>query len=118
MRIRAERKNNNTGVRSYLAGKLEGHYTLIWGLATLIAVLIFLAAGIYTKRYLNREFIGEETRFLQRCRQNPKNNGRRCEELLAARGEVKKSRYSDSMRSPQRPPFLLSDADADLTPTP
>ncbi len=90
----------------------------MWGVATLATALLCVLAGVYAKRYLNREFIGEQTRVLQQCRQNPRINPKLCEELLVARGEIKQPRYSKTMRGPQRPPFLLSDTNADLTPAP
>jgi hypothetical protein len=98
--------------------KPEHNYPLIWGLVTLLTVLLCIAAGVYTKRYLNREFIGEQTRILQQCRQDPSSNPKLCEELLIARGEIKQSPYAKTMRGPQRPPFLLYDSNADLTPVP
>jgi hypothetical protein len=97
---------------------ISTQYVFLWGMATLLIVVLFAGLGIYAKRYMNREFIGAQTRLVQECRANPKAKGRVCEDLLIARGEIEKPKYSETMRSPQRPPFLLSDGELDLTPVP
>jgi hypothetical protein len=97
---------------------ISTQYVFLWGMFTLLIVILFAGLGIYAKRYMSREFIGEQTRLVQECRANPKSKGKVCEDLLIARGAIEQSKYSKTMRSPQRPPFLLSDGDADLTPVP
>jgi hypothetical protein len=83
---------------------------------TAVTVVVFAVLGAYAKRYMDRDFVGEQSKLLQQCRANPEVNREQCEELLMARGELKQPRYSKTMRGPQRPPFLLSDSNADLTP--
>jgi hypothetical protein len=96
--------------------RLPSNYALFWGVATVIAVLLCAILGVIGQRYLNREFIGETTRELKQCRDNPDSNKKLCRELLTARGELVETPTAGGLRSPRQPPFQLADDDADLTP--
>lgn len=79
-------------------------------------MVVLAAIGAYAKQYMDRGFMGEQTKLLRQCRKSPHINRQQCEDLLIARGEIKEPRYSKSLRGPQRPPFLLSDSSADPAP--
>jgi len=110
----------NTGINSLLRslGKTSTgrRYSFVLGLVTLVITALCALAGIYAKRYLDREFLGEQTRAIEQCRRNPQGSPELCKRLLNERGEIERSTYSATMRGPQQPPFVISDKDADLTP--
>jgi len=101
-------------VREYL----DSRQGLVWGIATLLVVLALASVGAYMKDYMQRDFIGQRTKLLYECRKNPKSKRDACEKLLIERGELNQPRHEDTLRGPQKPPFLLYESDADLTPVP
>ena len=111
----AQAKNTiRQNVREYL----DSRQALVWGVATLLVVLAFASVGAYMKDYMERDFIGQRTKLLYECRKNPKNKSNVCEKLLIERGEFNQPRHANTLRGPQKPPFLLYESDADLTPVP
>ncbi len=113
-----QRRSDGREAAPHLIGKAgnERLYSFLWGVVTVAAIIICILAGMYSKRYLNREFIGEQTRAIEQCRQNPRSSPQLCERLSKARGEVERSNYTSTLRGPQQPPYYFSDHNADLTP--
>lgn len=65
-------------------GYLRNPLTL-WAAATLATITVCVGAGMLFQRYLHREFLGEETKLIHLCKQNPTLKKPECEELLARR---------------------------------
>ena len=105
-------------VRQNVREYLDSRQGLVWGITTLLVVLACASVGAYMKEYMERDFIGQRTRLLYECRKNPKVKREPCEKLLIDRGELSQPRNANTLRGPQKPPFLLYESDADLTPAP
>lgn len=91
--------------------RVVSNQPLVWGNVTLCAVIVFAGLGTYSKLYMNRDFLGERTKILHKCRENPNFNRSICEELLMARGEVSRLRASKVMRGLHQALFQLGDSD-------
>jgi|GEM_PF-6931287 len=105
-------------LRQKIAEYFDSRQGLVWGVATLLVVLACASVGAYMKEYMERDFIGQRTKLLYECRKNPKIKRETCEKLLIERGELSQPRHANTLRGPQKPPFLLYESDADLTPVP
>ena len=93
--------------------RVVSNQPLLWGAFTLCSVLAFAGLGTYSKLYMHRDFLGERTKILHKCREHPNFNRSVCEELLMARGEVGRLRASKVMRGLHQAPFQLGDAEED-----
>lgn len=105
-------------IRRRINEYLDTRQGLVWGVATLLVVIACGMIGAYMKQYMERDFIGQRTKLLYECRKNPKIKRDACEKLLMERGELDQPKHANSLRGPQKPPFLLYESDADLTPVP
>ena len=105
-------------VRQKIWEYLDSRQGVVWGVATLLVVLACASVGAYMKEYMERDFIGQRTKLLYECRKNPKIKRETCEKLWIERGELSQPRHANTLRGPQKPPFLLYESDADLTPVP
>jgi hypothetical protein len=71
------------------------------------------------QRFLHREFIGDRTRLVHLCKNDPQANPRACSEILSSRSEAVKRREKSLAGALESARFNLADTqDADLIPPP
>jgi hypothetical protein len=79
-----------------------------------ITVLFIFGASLLFRSFMPGSFLGDETRLIHQCKQNPRINPRKCSEILAARGLAKAAPSSSSFNSDIQKGFELSGGDDDI----
>lgn len=92
---------------------------IVTGSWAFLLILGFVSIGVALQHLYRQEFIGEKTKLIHLCKNNPKQNPQACAELLEARtGAPRKKTFALPGGIPSAKFRLSTDKDADLKPPP
>jgi hypothetical protein len=69
-----------------LTQKLSDGSALHRLLAMTVSALVIVCACLLFQRYMHRDFLGERTQLIHKCKENPDFNPQKCAQLLSVRG--------------------------------